>query len=83
MEKKTILNVYGFFSGFGFSDDIDDRTIENLVKFLKEDIKSTTAFLFLFKGVEKRFTKTALDWLKVMKDVFGDKLWDHVILGVS
>ena len=71
------------FSGFGFSDDIDDRTIENLVKFLKEDIKSTTAFLFLFKGVEKRFTKTALDWLKVMKDVFGDKLWDHVILGVS
>ena len=50
---------------------------------MKEDIKSTTAFLFLFKGVEKRFTKTALDWLKVMKDVFGDKLWDHVILGVS
>ena len=75
--------MFTVFSGFGFSDDIDDRTIENLVKFLKEDIKSTTAFLFLFKAVEKRFTKTALDWLKVMKDVFGDKLWDHVILGVS
>jgi hypothetical protein len=72
-----------FSSGFGFSDQVDDRTIENLVAYLKETVHSTTAFLFLFKGVEKRFTKTTIDWLRVLRNIFGDKLWDHVIFGVK
>ncbi len=70
-------------SGFGFSDEVDDKTIEDMVNYLKTNVTSTTKFLLLFKGVEKRFTKTTLDWLKVIKNVFGNNLWKHVLLGVS
>lgn len=77
LEKNIII-----LTGFGFSDVIDDRTIENLVNFLKKEINSATVFLFVFKGAEKRFTRTAVDWLNVMINLFGRKLWDHVILEV-
>ena len=74
-----ILNILDT-PGFGFHDTIDDQSFDHLVKFLKNDVNSTTAFLLLFKGVEKRFTKTTHDWLKVIENIFGDKLWDHVVL---
>jgi hypothetical protein len=77
------LKYVCLFTGFGFSNDIDDQNIGNVVKFLKEETKSITAFIFLFNGVEKRFTRTAFEWLKVMERIFGNRLWDHVILEVK
>ena len=74
-----ILNILDT-PGFGFHDTIDDRSIDHLVSYLKKKVNSTTAFLLLFKGVEKRFTKTTHEWLKVIENIFGDKLWDHVVL---
>ena len=70
------------FSGFGYSSEVDDKTISDLVKFLKGSVHSVTCFVLLFKGVDKRFSLTTVNWLKVIQNIFGGKLLDHVILGV-
>ena len=69
--------------GFGDTDGEEGVLIEETVKFLKNEIKSTNVFLLLFHGQRDRLTSALQSMLREITMIFGDKFWDHTILGFS
>jgi hypothetical protein len=78
-----LLQTSNLILGFGFSGPVDDSTIQVLVDYLKQTVNSTNSFLLLFNGIEKRFTRTTMNWLTTVQNIFGVQIWDYVIIGVS
>ena len=69
--------------GFGDSDNDDNNLINEMVKVLKDIIKSANGFVLLFNGQSERFDAKAQQMIREMQALFGNGFWDHVILGVS
>jgi len=69
----------------GFGDDVesDRETVEQLVKFLKEEIKQVNAFVILFNGQSPRFTHGLKSMIKLFENIFGPGFWPNVIFAVS
>jgi len=66
----------------GFEEEIilDEEKMEDLVKILKDDIKSVHVFLIAFKQNDVRLTESLRRMLKLFEKMFGMKFWENVVL---
>ena len=69
--------------GFGDSDGQEGILIDEMVKFMKDEVKSTNAFLLLFHGQQDRIHSGLVRMLRELPLIFGPKFWKHTILGFT
>ncbi len=50
---------------------------------LKETVKSANTLLLVMKGTETRVDAAMQQMLREMKALFGDDMWNHIVIGVS
>ena len=82
--KNTLWQTCVVFTlGFGDSDNDDNDLINEMVKVLKDIVKSANGFILLFNGQSERFDAKAQQMIREMQALFGNGFWDHVVLGVS
>ena len=66
----------------GFGSDLvqEQKTIENLVETLKNDIKYVHTFVIAFKQSDNRLTASLHAMISLFEKMFGRKFWDNAIL---
>ena len=69
--------------GFGDSDGQEQMLIDEMAKFLKNEVKSTNVFLILFHGQQDRIYSGLVRMLREIPLIFGDDFWNHAILGFT
>ncbi len=69
-----------FFKCFNLDENI---LIDEMMTVLKETIQSANTLLLVMKGTETRIDAPMQQMLREMKELFGDDLWNHVVIGVS
>ena len=78
-QKVTVIDT----PGFGDILIKEEKTIETMVKVLKEEVKYVNAFIIVFKQWDVRMTHSMRSMLSLMEKIFGKKFWDHAILEAS
>ena len=68
----------------GFGDRLveEEKTIENLVKMLRDEIKYVHVFIIAFKQTDNRMTNSLRSMISLFEKMFGRKFWENVILEV-
>jgi len=69
--------------GFGDTIAADGKTVNQMVKTLKEEIKFLNTFVLLFNSKSKRFTLEMKNMISRFQDIFGDHFWSNVVFAVS
>ena len=69
--------------GFGDSDGQERMLIDNMVKFLKDEVTSTNIFLLLFNSQQQRVYSGLTRMLRELPLIFGSEFWSHTILGFT
>ena len=69
--------------GFGDSDGQERMLIDNMVKFLKDEVKSTNVFLLLFNSQQPRLYSGLIRMLRELPLIFGPEFWNHTIIGFT
>lgn len=66
----------------GFGNDLieEERTIEDLVNILKDEIKYIHAFVIAFKQQDNRMTASLRSMIGLFQKMFGDRFWENAIL---
>eukprot|EP00092_Neocalanus_flemingeri_P020273 GFUD01021956.1.p1 GENE.GFUD01021956.1~~GFUD01021956.1.p1 ORF type:complete len:392 (-),score=121.32 GFUD01021956.1:357-1532(-) len=66
----------------GFGDKLleEEKTIENLVKTLRDQVKYVHVFIIAFKQTDNRMTNSLRSMISLFEKMFGKKFWDNVIL---
>jgi len=69
--------------GFGDTIAADGKTVNQMVKTLKEEIKFLNTFVLLFNSKNSRFTLEMKNMISRFQDIFGDHFWSNVVFAVS
>ena len=69
--------------GFGDSDGEDSKNIEEMMQVLNKVVKSANTILLLVKGDDSRFGEGLTTMIREMTMLFGESMWNNVIIGVS
>merc|ERR1719420_2336501 len=66
----------------GFGDQLleEEKTIENLVTTLRDEIKYVHVFIIAFKQTDNRMTNSLRSMISLFEKMFGKEFWDNVIL---
>ena len=66
----------------GFGDRLveEEKTIENLVTTLRDEIKSVHVFIIPFKQNDNRMTNSLRSMISLFEKMFGYQFWDNAIL---
>jgi len=66
----------------GFGDQLveEEKTIENLVMTLRDEIKYVHVFILAFKQSDNRMTNSLRSMISLFEKMFGKKFWDNAIL---
>ena len=66
----------------GFGDQLleEEKTIENLVTTLRDEIKYVHVFIIAFKQTDNRMTNSLRSMISLFEKMFGKKFWDNAIL---
>eukprot|EP00092_Neocalanus_flemingeri_P014716 GFUD01015879.1.p1 GENE.GFUD01015879.1~~GFUD01015879.1.p1 ORF type:complete len:459 (-),score=122.68 GFUD01015879.1:353-1729(-) len=66
----------------GFGDKLleEEKTIENLVKTLRDQVKYVHVFIIAFKQTDNRMTNSLRSMISLFEKMFGKKFWDNAIL---
>jgi len=66
----------------GFGDKLveEEKTIENLVTTLRDEIKYVHVFVIAFKQTDNRMTNSLRSMISLFEKMFGKKFWANVIL---
>jgi len=66
----------------GFGDKLveEEKTIENLVTTLRDDVKYVHVFIIAFKQTDNRMTNSLRSMISLFEKMFGKKFWDNAIL---
>ena len=66
----------------GFGDRLleEEKTIENLVTTLRDQIKYVHVFIIAFKQTDNRMTHSLRTMISLFEKMFGRKFWDNAIL---
>ena len=77
----TIIDTPGFMDN---DIEAEERTIDGLVGFLKNDIKYVHTFLIVFDGSQSiRLTKDLRSMLNLFTKMFGEDFWKNAVIGFS
>jgi len=66
--------------GFGDSLVEEEKTIENLVTTLRDEIKQVHVFVIAFKQNDNRMTNSLRSMISLFEKMFGKHFWDNAIL---
>jgi GTP-binding protein EngB required for normal cell division len=66
--------------GLGMPKKEDEKSINQIVAYLKNDIKSIHVFVLCFKSQHNRFSSEVEAMLRVFTDMFGVHFWNNVII---
>ena len=66
--------------GFGDSLVEEEKTIENLVTTLRDEIKQVHVFVIAFKQNDNRMTNSLRSMISLFEKIFGKHFWDNAIL---
>lgn len=66
--------------GFGNNLVEEEKTIESLVRVLRDEIKFVHAFIIAFKQQDNRMTYSLRSMIGLIQKMFGDQFWDNAIL---
>ena len=69
--------------GFGDTDGDDEENIEEMMRVLNEVIESAQGIMLVIKGDTTRFGEGLVNMVTQLTMLFGEDLWQHVIIGVS
>merc|ERR1711909_45487 len=58
----------------------EEKTIENLVTTLRDEIKFVHVFVIAFKQTDNRMTHSLRSMISLFEKMFGKKFWDNAIL---
>ena len=66
----------------GFGDKLveEEKTIENLVTTLRDEIKYVHVFIIAFKQTDNRMTNALRSMIALFEKMFGHKFWENAIL---
>eukprot|EP00092_Neocalanus_flemingeri_P014148 GFUD01015262.1.p1 GENE.GFUD01015262.1~~GFUD01015262.1.p1 ORF type:complete len:415 (-),score=114.28 GFUD01015262.1:300-1544(-) len=66
----------------GFGDQLieEEKTIENLVTTLRDQIQYVHVFIIAFKQTDNRMTNSLRSMISLFEKMFGKKFWDNAIL---
>ena len=76
MPRLTVIDT----PGFGNNLVEEERTIESLVRVLRDEIKYVHAFVICFKQQDNRMTHSLRSMIGLMQKMFGDHFWENAIL---
>ena len=66
--------------GFGGDMEEEEDTIDGLVNFLRYELKYVDAFVIAFRQSDNRPTVAYKTMIKLIDGIFGDELWNHVMI---
>ena len=69
--------------GFGDSDGQEGILIDEMVKLMKDEVKSTNVFLLLFHGQVDYVPSGYVRLLRELPLVFGPEFWSHAMIGFT
>ena len=69
--------------GLGMGKKEDEKSIEKIVTFLKNDVKSVHLFILCIKQQDYRLAADVEAMMKVFTIMFGDHLWKNLFLVVT
>jgi len=69
--------------GFGDSDRDDDQLVDEMMDVLNKDVGSANLILLLIKGTETRLGRELQQMIREMRALFGERMWDNLVIGVS
>lgn len=75
-ERFTVIDT----PGFGDRLLEEEKTIENLVTTLRDQIKYVHVFIIAFKQNDNRMTNSLRSMISLFEKMFGKKFWDNAIL---
>merc|ERR1719450_1112559 len=76
MQRFTVIDT----PGFGDKLVEEEKTIENLVTTLRDQIKYVHVFIIAFKQTDNRMTNSLRSMISLFEKMFGKKFWDNAIL---
>ena len=68
---------------FGDSSGSDNKLIQDMMDILKNKLGYTNMILLLMDGNMPRLSSGLSDMLHQMNDIFGETLWDFMMIGVN
>jgi len=77
-ERFTVIDT----PGFGDRLLAEEKTIENLVTTLRDQIRYVHVFIIAFKQNDNRMTNSLRSMISLFEKMFGKKFWDNAILEV-
>ena len=66
--------------GFGNSLEEEEESIEQLVDFLKDDLRYVNVFVLTFKESDKRLTLGLQSMMKLLGRMFGSEFWRYSVI---
>eukprot|EP00092_Neocalanus_flemingeri_P104061 GFUD01133238.1.p1 GENE.GFUD01133238.1~~GFUD01133238.1.p1 ORF type:complete len:396 (-),score=115.90 GFUD01133238.1:114-1301(-) len=75
-QRVTVIDT----PGFGDKLVEEERTIENLVTTLRDEIKYVHVFVITFKQGDNRMTNSLRSMISLFEKMFGTRFWDNAIL---
>jgi len=75
-ERFTVIDT----PGFGDQLLAEEKTIENLVTTLRDQVKYVHVFIIAFKQNDNRMTNSLRSMISLFEKMFGKKFWDNAIL---
>ena len=69
--------------GFGDSEQEDSVLIDEMMTVLKETVKSASVLFLILDGSVDRFSDNLQQMIREMRALFGDNMWDNMLIGVS
>ena len=67
----------------GFGDDQESKTLDDMVKVLRNDLRFVHVFVIMFNGQKPRLDESLKVTIKLLEDLFGPSFWPNVVIGVS
>jgi len=79
---NTSLPEFTIIDTPGFGDDLlkEEKTIENLVNTLKNEVKYVHLFVIAFRQQDNRMTYALRSMLSLFEKMFGRAFWDNAVL---
>jgi len=69
--------------GFGDSDNDDSDLVDEMMAVLNKEVGSANLILLLIKGTETRLGGELQQMIREMRALFGEKMWNNLVIGVS
>ena len=79
MQRFTVIDT----PGFGDKLVEEEKTIENLVTTLRDQIQYVHVFIIAFKQTDNRMTNSLRSMISLFEKMFGHKFWENAILEVG